>query len=131
MSYVTNALRASPRVGHPSTEGEVEGYHQETESGQEFSRPRNLLATENRAAAIKASIRQSYPRRIILKVMSWEVRMSESDTSIMQNDLADLRVLGMGDHARPESPHQVMLRVIAEVRLLRARVEVLERERGW
>lgn len=44
-----------------------------------------------------------------------------SDASVMQDDLAALLgALGMGDHARPQPPHEVMLEAIAAVRRLRA-----------
>ena len=40
--------------------------------------------------------------------------------SLMQDDLADLlRALEMGDHARPQSPHEVMQSAIAEASVLR------------
>lgn len=43
--------------------------------------------------------------------------------SVMQDDLAALlRALGLGDHARPETPHAVMLSAIAEVERLRVRL---------
>jgi hypothetical protein len=47
-------------------------------------------------------------------------------------DLAQLlRVLGLGDHARPYSPHEVMLDAINAVGELRSRLEVAERTAEW
>ncbi len=56
-----------------------------------------------------------------------EVARLQEGQSLIQDDLAALlRALGMGDHARPESPHEVMLSAIAGVERLRVwRDEVL------
>lgn len=54
-------------------------------------------------------------------------RLSETQGSILR-DLRDLLVaLDMGDHARPESPHEVMRQAIATARTLRreAKAEAL------
>ena len=50
-----------------------------------------------------------------------QVSRLREDQSLMQDDLrALLRAAGMGDHARPQSPHEVMLQAVAEVERLRA-----------
>ena len=50
-----------------------------------------------------------------------EVGRLREGQSVMLDDLAALlRALGLGDHARPETPHHVMLSAIAEVERLRA-----------
>lgn len=50
-----------------------------------------------------------------------EARKQSADTnSLMQDDLAALlRALGMSDHARPQSPHEVMQEAIREAEKLR------------
>jgi hypothetical protein len=53
-------------------------------------------------------------------------RLAEQDA--VHADLAQLlRVLGLGDHARPQSPHDVMLDAINEAGRLRARLQFGER----
>jgi hypothetical protein len=43
------------------------------------------------------------------------------NVAVLQEDLSEmLRVLGLGDHARPQSPHEVFLECIAEVKRLKA-----------
>lgn len=48
-----------------------------------------------------------------------------ADASVMQDDLLGLlRALGLGDHARPYSPHEVMMReVLPEVRRVRRELD--------
>lgn len=50
-----------------------------------------------------------------------------TDPAVLQADLRDLlNALGMGDHARPQSPHEVFQGCVAEVRRRLARIEELE-----
>jgi hypothetical protein len=54
--------------------------------------------------------------------------LASSERDAVLEDLGLLlRVLGLGDHARPCSPHEVMLDAINEVRKLRQRLDVAER----
>lgn len=49
-----------------------------------------------------------------------ELRRQQASLDLVLEDLAALlRALGMGDHARPISPHEVMLQCIREVERLR------------
>jgi len=51
--------------------------------------------------------------------------------SVMQDDLAALlRALGLGDHARPETPHTVMMSAIAEVGRLKTTLRGVLLRRG-
>lgn len=64
-----------------------------------------------------------------------EVERLRAEQSLMQDDLAALlRALDLGDHARPESPHEVMLSAIAAVERLWAQPSVAickeERDEG-
>jgi len=53
--------------------------------------------------------------------LPWPCPVAAQD--LMLDDLAALlRALGLGDHARPETPHAVMLSAIAEVERLKAAV---------
>lgn len=58
------------------------------------------------------------------------VRRHVAEQHAVHADLAQLlRILGLGDHARPQSPHEVMLDAINEVGKLRQSVDDL-REQG-
>lgn len=65
------------------------------------------------------------------------VAAHRAEQDAVHADLSQLlRVLGMGDHARPQSSHEVMLEAISEagrIRLALERAEVLlaERDRQW
>lgn len=70
-------------------------------------------------------------------VLAAEVSAHRAEQDAVHADLSQLlRVLGMGDHARPQSSHEVMLDAINEVgrirlALERAEVLVAERDRQW
>lgn len=50
-----------------------------------------------------------------------------SDEDVMQSDLRELLLaLDMGDHARPQSPHEVFQDALAEVRRIKARLADVE-----
>lgn len=53
--------------------------------------------------------------------------MTRLSEEVMQDDLSELlRALGMGDHARPESPHEVMQQCIAKARTLAGEGDTLD-----
>jgi hypothetical protein len=66
-------------------------------------------------------------------LLAAEVSAHRAEQDAVHADLSQLlRVLGMGDHARPQSGHEVMLEAISEVGKLRQSAEVIradERDR--
>lgn len=51
--------------------------------------------------------------------------------AVMQSDLRELLVaLDMGDHARPQSPHEVFQEALAEVRRVKAKIAI-DASKGW
>lgn len=59
-------------------------------------------------------------------ITAQSVRERVAEQQAVHDDLALLlRVLGLGDHARPQSPHEVMLEAISKAGRLRARLAEL------
>ena len=76
---------------------------------------------------VEAILEAAWPH-IAAQARQEEVRERVAEQRAVHEDLALLlRVLGLGDHARPQSSHEVMLDAINEVGRLRARVEFGER----
>lgn len=95
-----------------------------------------------RATALKAacdgptSLDFETARSVIASVrphlLAAEVSAHRAEQDAVHADLSQmLRVLGMGDHARPQSSHEVMLDAINEVGRLRTRLAEIENAVTW